>query len=115
MSDSFAARLEDPSFMTAFNALFDRFTSEQVVTLMKGSVAARLEDPRFRRVFHRLFERFTAEVIARIMNDSVAARLLSPNFLEELMCLDEDAKILPMVRMRVKKHPVVKRQRCAST
>ena len=31
MKGSFATRLKDPSFMTAFNALLDRFASEQVV------------------------------------------------------------------------------------
>merc|ERR1712066_163843 len=114
MSNSVAARLDDPGFMTAFTSLFETFTPDQVVTLMSGSVAARLKDPRFRKVVHRLFERFTAEDIVRIMNDSVAARLLSPNFLEELMSLGEDAKSRRMVSNLAKKHPVVKLQRNVS-
>ena len=47
MSVSIAARRKHPSFMVAFNALFDRVLSNQAVTLVKGSVAARLEDPLF--------------------------------------------------------------------
>ena len=44
MQGSVAARLEDPRSMTAVKALFGKFTSKLVVTLMKGCFAARLED-----------------------------------------------------------------------
>merc|ERR1740121_273860 len=75
MSNSVAARLEDPNWMEAFNALFQKLTAEQVVTLMSGSVAARLEDPNWMEAFNALFQEFTAEQVVTLMSDSVAARL----------------------------------------
>ena len=57
MKGSFAPRLKDPSFMTAFNALLDRFASEQVVTLMMGSFATRLKDPSLMTAVNALLDR----------------------------------------------------------
>ena len=48
------------------NALFDRFTSEHVVTLMSNSVAARLEDPRFMTAFNAVPDRFTSEQVVTL-------------------------------------------------
>ena len=55
-----AARLEDPRFMTTFDALLARFTTMQVVKLTSDSFAARLKDPRCMTAFNALFDRFTS-------------------------------------------------------
>ena len=50
-SYSFNARLKDSRFLTAFNALAERYMPEQVVMLTSDSVTARLEDPSFATAF----------------------------------------------------------------
>ena len=64
MKGSFATRLKDPSLMTAVNALFDRFASEQVVTLMKGSFATRLKDPSFMTAFNNFINSGMGQTMA---------------------------------------------------
>ena len=80
MRNSFATRLEDPSFMTAFNALFGRFMSKQVVTLMRDSFATRLEDPSM-TAFNASFGRFTSKQVVTLMRESFATGLEDPSFM----------------------------------
>ena len=75
MKGSFATRLKDPSFMTAFNALFDRFASEQVVTLMKGSFATRLKDPSFMTAFNAFINSVMGQTVASQSISQVVGKL----------------------------------------
>ena len=58
--------------MTAFNALFDRFASEQVVTLMKGSFATRLKDPSFMTAFNN----FVNSVMGQTMDSQSISQVV---------------------------------------
>ena len=81
MKGSFATRLKDPSFMTAFNAVIDRLVSELVVTLMKGSFATRAKDSGFMTAFNAWFDRFASEQVVTLMKGSFATRLKDPSFM----------------------------------
>merc|ERR1712032_1635210 len=56
MSNSFAARLEGPSFRRAFHRLFKKFTAGEIARFIDNSVAARLQSPRSLQDFVSLGE-----------------------------------------------------------
>ena len=70
MSDSLAARLEEPVFMMVFDCLFEKFTAEQIVTLMSDRLATKLEQSEFTETFNCLFDKFNVKQIVTPMSDA---------------------------------------------